>query len=363
MNQQTLKEIEKLFASKGCTILKIEKKTIPIEYMCACGKEKKQLYKDFVRRNCRWCRDKKLKEKPVEEIEDNDDIYGDKEIWKPVVGGWISNFGNAKNSLGKILTLCPQKFRYRINGKHQYASRLVAEAFQIENYDNINNSEYIVSHIDNIPSNNRINNLKIIKKSELIHDSKTHQSENFQDKVWWLKDKFNDINNIIIKELPKHIIYYNGEIWNGTRFLTFSKSDNYLTLCTLNKTYKVHRLICYAFHSIEGKNNLIDYDDLQVNHKDGNKLNNHADNLEWVSNSENMFHSYNSNLNKKVRNILQYTKDNIFIKEFNSIAQASRETGELEHRIRETAKGKGNSKAEFLWKFKNEEETNEYSQK
>ena len=75
----------------------------------------------------------------------------------------------------------------------------------------------------------RINNLKIIKKSELIHDSKTHQSKNFQDKVWWLKDKFNDINNIIIKELPKHIIYYNGEIWNGTRFLTFSKSDNYLT--------------------------------------------------------------------------------------------------------------------------------------
>ena len=169
--------------------------------------------------------------------------------------------------------------------------------------------------------------------------------------------------NQVIHELPKHINYINGEIWNGNRFLVFSKSENYLDLCTNIKTYKVHRLICYAFNPIEGKNNLSDYDDLQVNHKDGNTLNNNADNLEWVSNSTNMLHSYTTDLNKKVRNILQYSLKNEFIKEYKSIAEASRETGEPEHRIRSISQGKSNSKAEYIWKFKNEEETKKYSEK
>lgn len=363
-NINTIKEkyadIYNIFKEKNCELIYFERKTIKLKYICACGIEKERLYKDFMRnKECRTCKEKKLKEKPISNDENNENG----EIWKPVVGGWVSNLGNAKNALGKILTLCNTKFRYRINGKNQYASRLIAEAFQIENYEKLNDTKYVVSHIDNNPSNNQIDNLKIVTKNEISskNGQKSRQSSEFKEKINWGKDHFknDNIETKIVPEFPKHILYYNGEIWNGANFLTFSKSENYYSV--LNN--KVHRLICYAFHPIEGKNKLSDYEKFQVNHKDGNTLNNHADNLEWVSNSENMFHSYNSNLNKKVRNILQYTKDNIFIKEFNSIAQASRETGELEHRIRETAKGKGNSKAEFLWKFKNEDETNEYSQK
>ena len=52
-----------------------------------------------------------------------------------------------------------------------------------------------------------------------------------------------------------------------------------------------------------------------------------------------------------------------FIAEYKSISQASKETGEPEHRIREISKGKKNSKAQFKWKFKNTEETGEYSKK
>ena len=314
---------------------------------------------------CKTCKEKKLKEKP-NDIDFVNEETG--EIWKPIIGGWISNFGNAKNALNKKLTLCSTKFRYHINGKNQHASRLVAEAFEIENCDKLTDPNYVVSHIDNDTSNNNINNLKIVTKADIgsINGKKSRQSELFQEKINWTIDHYKDdnIKTISINELHKHTIFYNGEIWNGNRFLTFNKSsENYLSLYTSNKSYKVHRIICYAFNPIKGKINLSDYDDIQVNHKDGNTLNNHADNLEWVTNSENIPLSCSTKLNKKVRNVLQYTLEGKFLKEFKSIAEASRQTGEPEHRIREISKGKTNSKAEFNWKFKNEDESKEYKDK
>ena len=68
--------------------------------------------------------------------------------------------------------------------------------------------------------------------------------------------------------------------------------------------------------------------------------------------------------NKKVRNVLQYTKDGLeFIKEYISIAEASRQTGETEQTIRGISKGQVNNSSKFHWKYKNEEESAEYSRK
>lgn len=51
------------------------------------------------------------------------------------------------------------------------------------------------------------------------------------------------------------------------------------------KPKRVHRLVALAFcERPDGKNH--------VNHKDGNRLNNRADNLQWTTQKENNHHSY-----------------------------------------------------------------------
>jgi len=52
----------------------------------------------------------------------------------------------------------------------------------------------------------------------------------------------------------------------------------------VGKSLLVHRLVGKAFLSNSDNKP-------QINHKDGNKLNNHASNLEWVTMSENMLHA------------------------------------------------------------------------
>jgi len=64
-----------------------------------------------------------------------------------------------------------------------------------------------------------------------------------------------------------------------------------LTLCKDGKrfTRTVHRLVAEAFLGVSN---------LDVNHKDGNKLNNAIDNLEYITKSENTKHAINTGLFK-----------------------------------------------------------------
>ena len=66
----------------------------------------------------------------------------------------------------------------------------------------------------------------------------------------------------------------------------------YVCLSEVGKKQKmrtIHGLVAEAFYGprLEG---------MQVNHKDGNKLNNHVDNLEYVTQSENMLHAYKNGM-------------------------------------------------------------------
>ena len=76
-----------------------------------------------------------------------------------------------------------------------------------------------------------------------------------------------------------------------------SKIDNGYEKIILSKnskptTVRVHRLVAQTF--IPNPDNKP-----QVNHIDGNKLNNHVDNLEWVTGDENIKHAINIGLIEK----------------------------------------------------------------
>nr|DAG76872.1 MAG TPA: homing endonuclease [Caudoviricetes sp.] len=58
-----------------------------------------------------------------------------------------------------------------------------------------------------------------------------------------------------------------------------------------SKNSRAHRLVALTFIPTSNTK-------LQVNHKDGNKTNNRADNLEWCTQSENMIHAYKMGLEK-----------------------------------------------------------------
>ena len=58
------------------------------------------------------------------------------------------------------------------------------------------------------------------------------------------------------------------------------------------KTLQVHRLIAKTFCPIDDDEKKV------VNHKDGNKTNNNINNLEWITQGQNVQHAHDNKLNK-----------------------------------------------------------------
>ena len=76
----------------------------------------------------------------------------------------------------------------------------------------------------------------------------------------------------------------------------------------LDKMCSVHRLVMKAFCPIP------EMDDLQINHKDGNKANNSVENLEWCTISFNIRHAYETGLrvtNKMLAYEIEELKDRV----------------------------------------------------
>lgn len=114
-----------------------------------------------------------------------------------------------------------------------------------------------------------------------------------------------------------------------------NKTGWYLSIVLKNRTFnrseKIHRLVAFAF--IENPNiyNV-------VNHKDGNKQNNHFQNLEWCTSKENVIHamSLNPNMckgmnfhntNIKPKTIIQKSLKGKFIQKYKNSKEAFMNTG------------------------------------
>jgi hypothetical protein len=98
--------------------------------------------------------------------------------------------------------------------------------------------------------------------------------------------------------IPEHLLYsvssYGNIKRNDTnKIMSKCMAHNGYHLIKLNipiiKTYRVHRLVAISFLP-----NIDNFE--EVNHKDGDKLNNNVDNLEWCSRKYNIRHAFENKL-------------------------------------------------------------------
>ena len=91
-----------------------------------------------------------------------------------------------------------------------------------------------------------------------------------------------------------YTLYEDGTVHSGKLDLLLQarqSSNGYLIVTLDGKQLIVHRLV--ATHFLPNP-----YNYSQVNHKDGNKLNNHYSNLEWCTAKQNMQHAFETGLRK-----------------------------------------------------------------
>lgn len=97
-----------------------------------------------------------------------------------------------------------------------------------------------------------------------------------------------------VKSLPKyHNCGKQGYMQSEKNLKQIKQNSGYLCVCIykngIGKKYLIHRLVAETF--IPNPENKT-----QVNHLDGNKENNCIDNLEWVTQKENIQHAYKTGL-------------------------------------------------------------------
>lgn len=163
-----------------------------------------------------------------------------------------------------------------------------------------------------------------------------------------------------VKSLGRMVHMHNGFRYTKERFLRVKKKKSgYLFYCLYpgDRTVKyehAHRLVAQAFIP----NPLHKRD---VNHIDGNKLNNCVDNLEWVTRSENQIHAYNVLKrtrehpigwdNKLAKHIVQLNLDGTFVKKWASSCDFQRQTGKTEANVRRCLIGKQKTAYGFRWVY------------
>lgn len=151
-----------------------------------------------------------------------------------------------------------------------------------------------------------------------------------------------------VKSLARVVIRNNGQklpikerilkpAFNGRGYLIVDLCDG-----GKKKHFKVHRLVCQAFHENPDNKPC-------VNHLDENKINNYASNLEWCTYEENNNHGTRAARTSKP--VGQYSLDGKLIKIWPSTIEAERQMEFDNGNIGKAANGKYKQAYGFRWKY------------
>lgn len=116
-----------------------------------------------------------------------------------------------------------------------------------------------------------------------------------------------------------------------------------VTLCNgkITKRCYIHRLVAEAF--IYNDNPL---KKTEIDHKNRIKTDNRIENLRWVDRPEQL---ENRDISKYTKPVIQLTLNNEFVNKFDSISEASRQTGINDENIRQCYHGKRKSAGGYIW--------------
>ncbi len=126
-------------------------------------------------------------------------------------------------------------------------------------------------------------------------------------------------------QITTYMITTEGKLFNKktNKWLKGAVSKNgyhtyYISMDGLKKRLYTHRMVAETFLSKESHQN-------QVNHKDGNKLNNSVENLEWVTAKENTHHAIDNKLINTKIPVYFFSKEKKRLGMYESIADAIRQ--------------------------------------
>ena len=275
-----------------------------------------------------------------------------------------------------------------INGKKRQrfsGHKLVMEAFVGPQPKNL-----VIDHIDRVRHHNKLSNLRYVTKSQnnsnrdktssneagsykiqqldmngniiKIWNSQTHAAKTLKlnsskigkciraELEHYGKSKWQRFIDVIEGEIWKYFTVPTGkvEISNMGRAKTYGLSatfgsntgTGYMSISVNHKDYTIHRLVCEAFNGPPPSDKHV------ANHKNKNRKNNKAANLEWVTQKENMEHAYELN-----NGVTQYDIDGTLIAKHNSIAKASEATGISVQHIKKLCSGYTEKNPLYIFRY------------
>ena len=151
-----------------------------------------------------------------------------------------------------------------------------------------------------------------------------------------------------IKSLTRYVKRsIHGRVLIKCRILKYGITCGYHTICSkYNRSSYVHRLIALTF--IPNPENKP-----CINHKNGIKKDNNVKNLEWVTYSENMTHSYNvlGVVPVSRKPIAQYNKNGDLLNSFKSVTAAAKYINSYPSSVSRNCKGKTKTCYGYIFKY------------